>query len=198
MSDFVPFPKIPRLRRGMIVTEKLDGTNAQIVVGEDGSVRAGSRNRWLPVGGGQGDNAGFAGWVAEHEDELRDGLGPGRHFGEWYGQKIGRTYGLAERRLALFNTTRWDGTTPERTPPACCSVVPVLLRWDFCTSAIDDAVNELAALGSRAVPGYMRPEGVVVYHVASGQTFKRLCEGDELPKGVTPRAERDLDAERAA
>lgn len=30
MLEFVEFPKIPRLSRDIIVTEKIDGTNAQI------------------------------------------------------------------------------------------------------------------------------------------------------------------------
>jgi hypothetical protein len=29
MSDFIPFPKIPRLRRDIVITEKIDGTNVQ-------------------------------------------------------------------------------------------------------------------------------------------------------------------------
>lgn len=31
-AEFVAFPKIPRLNRGMIVSEKIDGTNAQVWV----------------------------------------------------------------------------------------------------------------------------------------------------------------------
>ena len=53
MTDFVPFPSIPRLSGNhMVITEKIDGTNA--------------------------DNYGFARWAMEHESELR-GLGPRRH-----------------------------------------------------------------------------------------------------------------------
>ena len=45
MSEFKEFQKIPRLYREVIVTEKIDGTNACVVVGEDGSVGAQSRSR---------------------------------------------------------------------------------------------------------------------------------------------------------
>ena len=45
-EEFSEFPKIYRLNRDCVVSEKLDGTNAQVVVGEDMSVRAGSRTRW--------------------------------------------------------------------------------------------------------------------------------------------------------
>ena len=32
--------------------------------------------------------------------------------------------------------------------------------------------------------GFMRPEGIVIYHHASGGMFKVLLENDEPPKGV--------------
>ena len=31
-NTFVPFPKMARLRRDILITEKIDGTNAQIVI----------------------------------------------------------------------------------------------------------------------------------------------------------------------
>jgi hypothetical protein len=40
MIEFQEFPKIFRLSREMIVTEKLDGTNAQVYVTDDGQVLA--------------------------------------------------------------------------------------------------------------------------------------------------------------
>ena len=76
--EFTAFPKMPRLSRDIIITEKLDGTNAQVFVGEDGTVLAGSRTRWITP---QDDNYGFARWVEDHRDELLT-LGPGHHFGE--------------------------------------------------------------------------------------------------------------------
>ena len=36
MSDFIEFPKMARLTRECIITEKIDGTNAQIAITEDG------------------------------------------------------------------------------------------------------------------------------------------------------------------
>src|SRR5881628_1543667 len=65
---FQAFPKIARLSREIVVTEKIDGTNAQVFISDDLSeVVAGSRNRWLAVGA---DNFGFAAWVASNRDEL--------------------------------------------------------------------------------------------------------------------------------
>ena len=48
--EFVGFNKIPRLTRGCVVTEKIDGTNAQVFIPDDLSVvLAGSRNRWITI-----------------------------------------------------------------------------------------------------------------------------------------------------
>ena len=108
MTEFVAFPKIARLNRDIVVTEKIDGTNAAVVVGEDAInpvVFAQSRSRMLTPGKAT-DNFGFAAWVEQHREALAL-LGPGHHYGEWYGQGIQRTYGLKERRFALFSVMRW-------------------------------------------------------------------------------------------
>lgn len=181
MAEFKSFAKIARLTRSMVVTEKIDGTNAQVLVEEDGTVRAGSRTRWITP---EQDNFGFAQWVANHAAELR-ALGPGRHFGEWWGQGIQRGYGLTEKRFSLFNVSRWGPNgTDVLSLPACCRVVPVLLDGgDFDTQTIEDCVDQLRRFGSIAAPGYMKPEGVVVFHRASGVLFKKTLEKDERPKG---------------
>lgn len=44
-------------------------------------------------------------------------------------------------------------------------------------------IEALKSDGSRAVPGFMKPEGVVVYHKAGGVMFKATCERDEEWKG---------------
>jgi hypothetical protein len=175
MSDIVfeEFPKIARLSRDCVITEKLDGTNAQVLVTETGEVIAGSRSRFLTV---DADNFGFAAWARKHADELRE-LGPGRHFGEWYGQGIQRTYGLTTRRFALFNVARWGESRP-----ACCDVVPVLYRGVFDTFHADEAIDLLRRDGSRAAPGFMRPEGIVVWHEAARVGFKKTLERDEERK----------------
>jgi hypothetical protein len=174
---FAEFSSIARLSRDMVVTEKLDGTNAQVHITEDGRVYAGSRNRWITP---EADNFGFARWVKEHEDELRL-LGPGSHFGEWWGAGIQRRYGLEEKRFSLFNVSRW--ADPE-SRPACVGVVPVLLRWTFDTGKVDEVLAQLSANGSAAAPGFMKPEGVVVYHAASRTLFKKTLDKNDGHKGV--------------
>lgn len=176
-TPFVPFPKIPRLRRDIVITEKIDGTNAQIVVPKDGGpLLVGSRNRWITP---EKDNYGFARWVSENEETLRVGLGFGTHFGEWWGSGIQRRYDLTEKRFSLFNTARWQGGAP-----ALCSVVPVLYAGPWSQEAIDATLEKLRAAGSVAAPGFTNPEGVVVFHSASGRLFKVLLENDDIPKGL--------------
>lgn len=180
--EFREFASIARLSREMVVTEKLDGTNAQVFVGEDGTIRAGSRNRWLTV---ENDNFGFARWVAEHADELR-ALGPGRHYGEWWGSGIQRRYGLEEKRFSLFNTGRWTGDRYQGhrcVEAPVCHVVPVLARTAFDTGHIDHVLDCLATMGSEAAPGFMKPEGIVVFHVASGALFKKTLDKNDGHKG---------------
>jgi len=184
LPEFIPNPKMPRLRRQCVITEKIDGTNAQIYVGEDGIVLAGSRNRWITP---EKDNFGFARWVKEHDEELRR-LGPGRHYGEWWGQGVQRRYGLTEKRFSLFNTGRWSAEPGEGQcrPPACCHVVPVLYHGVFSTWAVDSSVELLEMNGSYAADGFMDPEGVVVYLAAARQCFKVTLKNDEVPKSLAP------------
>ncbi len=173
-AEFVPFGKIARLSRGCVVTEKIDGTNASIVIGEAGEFAVGSRTRWITP---QDDNYGFARWAEAHKSELMN-LGPGTHFGEWWGLGIQRGYGLKEKRFSLFNSGRWT----DDVRPACCGVVPVLYAGLFDTVTIGITVKELEEKGSVAAPGFMKPEGIIIWHEAARILFKKTIEKDEQPK----------------
>lgn len=174
MSDFQEFPKIARLSREVIVTEKIDGTNGQIYITDTGDMLVGSRTRWITP---EQDNFGFARWCHENRDELMK-LGPGRHFGEWWGKGIQRGYGVPDKRFSLFNVSRWDIVNV----PACCCVVPVLWRGMFDTAAIMGTLDDLAKNGSRAAPGFMQPEGVVIFHTQGNVGFKKTILKDEEHK----------------
>lgn len=180
--EFVEFPKIARLSREIIVTEKIDGTNGVIYIDEDGTVLVGSRSQWIAMRAkGGADNFGFASWAEKYSDELRR-LGPGRHYGEWWGSGIQRGYGLpkGEKRFSLFNTSRW---TDDALRPFCCCVVPVLYTGIFATDAIEHCLDELKRHGSKAAPGFMKPEGVVIFHPQGNVGFKKTIEKDEEWKG---------------
>lgn len=197
IPQFEGFPKIRHLFREVIVTEKIDGTNAQVHVLEDGRVLAASRKRYLLPG--QSDNHGFRAWVEAHADELRQ-LGPGRHFGEWWGQGIQRGYGLIVKRFSLFNVSRWkgfinnasqepyfDGHEKRQSTPMCCDTVPILYAGLLSVQSSINIVKTIEGLrehGSAAAPGFMRPEGIVVFHAPTNYTFKITLENDDKPKGA--------------
>jgi len=215
MLPFQKFNKIPRLSRDIVITEKIDGTNAQVFIikaedyysetsncvdmefinkhnliqNEEYLIFAGSRNKWLDISS-DGDNFGFAKWVQANAEELLK-LGEGRHYGEYYGKGIQRNYGLDEKRFALFNVRKWadnnkyDCMTEDCKTvfaPKCCRVVPILYQGEFTTGNIDCVLEDLIIDGSRAVPGYDEPEGICIWHSASGSLFKKTIENDEKPK----------------
>lgn len=193
--EFQEFPKMARLSREVIVTEKIDGTNAQILITESGDLFVGSRTRWITP---QDDNFGFAKWVHENKETVMQ-LGQGRHFGEWWGNGIQRGYGLqkGEKRFSLFNVGRWAlyGTTPKQiltadprivkiqdVLPEGIGLVPELYRGKFDTGIIDDILGDLELNGSKASPKFMNPEGIVVFHTAGNVGFKKTIKNDEIPK----------------
>lgn len=197
-NTFVPFPKMARLRRDILVTEKIDGTNAQIVIVPRGTyadgnlfgkpvadcgaswIYAGSRNRWVTQ---EDDNFGFAGWVQDNKEELVR-LGQGRHFGEWWGRGIQRGYSIQDRRFSLFNISRWSRPDALKSLPECCDIVPLLYSGPFSTEATDSALRCLEVAGSRAAPGFMNPEGIVVWHTAANVGFKQTLKDDGMPKSL--------------
>ena len=79
MREFKEWPKIPRLSKEMVVTEKIDGTNGVIYIPEipgeagDRPFLVGSRSQWITP---EKDNAGFAKWAYENSEALLE-LGPG-------------------------------------------------------------------------------------------------------------------------
>jgi hypothetical protein len=223
LIEFRAWPKIARLNRDITITEKIDGTNAAIGVVEvsgeaefkaidpfqsiyvnDGTrycaVYAQSRKNIITP---ERDNFGFAKWVWGNGEELARVLGPGLHFGEWWGSGIQRGYGLTkgDKRFSLFNTKRWAGHEAElANAVSALRVVPILyegpfdreklsdrLAWyreELADFAWPDALNDLRLNGSKAAPGFMNPEGIVMYHQAANLMFKVTLENDEAPKEV--------------
>lgn len=222
--EFEAWPKIPRLNRDMVITEKIDGTNACVCIvaaaevdaritresegfgiapgetvtassivaaAEDCVFFAQSRKRLIvpaDVGGKGADNAGFAGWVRDNAEALVH-LGPGRHYGEWWGQGIQRGYGLDHKRFSLFNVGRdsYRAALDGGALPENVGLVPVLHQGAFDQGVIGRVLWHLARDGSAAateagVTG-TAAEGIVVFHEAARQSFKVTLENDESPKG---------------
>lgn len=178
---FREFPKMARWSREVIVTEKIDGTNGVIHFTDDGQMLVGSRSQWITP---EKDNYGFARWCKEHEPELRL-LGPGTHYGEWWGQGIQRRYDMKEKVFSLFNVTRWADGSTEGVRPACCRVVPTIWSGPMDLLNIKECLGYLEMCGSQAAPKFMKPEGIVIYHVAGRVGFKKTIEKDEMPKGLS-------------
>jgi hypothetical protein len=188
---FEAFEKMGRLKRECTITEKVDGTNAQILFDEEGNILVGSRKREIWPEGTDGrskgcDNAGFALWVYSNRDALFSFLGQGRHFGEWCFGKIQRGYGVTEKKFLLFNTGRFgEGKQeiPDELATAGLGVVPILFNGVFTTDAVDEVMDNLKVSGSRVAEGFMNPEGVVIYHHALRKSFKVTYEHDKTGKG---------------
>ena len=162
--EFMAWPKIPRVEnRKEFYTEKIDGTNACVVITEDGEFGCQSRSRIITP---ENDNYGFAKWAYENKDELMK-LGPGHHFGEWWGLGVQRGYNMDRKVFSLFNTKRWGAHNPNT--PACVSVVPSIEA-----SSADEAKQFLVANGSLASPGFMQVEGVVVYEAQTNTFWKAI------------------------
>ncbi len=168
MAEFIGYGKTPRLFRDIIITQKLNGTNACVVIEQD-EVAAQSRNRLITP---EQDNAGFARWVYDNETGLRETLGLGRFYGEWFGSKIQNGEGLTngERRFALFNTSRFSDV--DLSSVIGLTTVPVLYQGPFSEKVIKEQLELLVQTGSHAVPGFMNVEGIVVFHVAANKAFK--------------------------
>ncbi len=196
MTEYEGFPSIARLNREVVVTEKIDGTSGQlhivdlevnpedlgatpIVVVGSLALFAGSKGRYLEPTK-NGDNYGFARWAQENAQELL-GLGVGRHFGEWWGQGIQRGYSQDRKRFSLFNVHRWSDPLSR---PDCCEVVPELWRGQFVDLDVAQLRGELEVYGSVAAPGFMNPEGFVVFHTSSGGLFKYTLDKNDSHKGA--------------
>lgn len=165
LPEFQSFGKISRLNRDITITEKIDGTNGAICIEQvppdhDGGtgyfrVYAQSRTRIITP---ENDNYGFAAWVEKNKNELINALGPGTHFGEWWGQGINRGYGLTGRRFSLFNFERWGN---------------------------DPSVAALAGIGLQVVPViYHGPWIAVVAGPGVMDSYPRQDENGKITPGI--------------
>lgn len=172
--EFKSFPSVEHLDKlEMRITQKIHGTHAQISIYQDYDhlhVCVGSSNRWLVP---DDDNFGFAKFVYDHIEDFRR-LGVGTHCGEWAGPGINSGEGLTERTLFLFgHPDRYEGI---ELPPRV-TFVPQLYRGPVNSMIIDACMDNLRINGSRAVPGFMSPEGIVVQ--IAGKRFKKTFTPEE-------------------
>lgn len=160
--EFKAWPKIPRPKGNMItISEKMDGTNACVIIDDGKVVGIQSRNRLIQVGD---DNMGFAHYVSQNEEALAS-LGDGYHYGEWVGPGIQKNpHNLTEKTFFLFNTFR-----PQETLPAGVEVVKVLYQGPYSEDAINKAYSDL---WENATASKYQPEGIIVYSHATRSYVK--------------------------
>lgn len=194
MIEFSGFGKIQRIGElHMSITQKLHGSNAQIYIFETENgldLICGSRTRWIYPGD---DNYGFATFVHQNKQQFIELLGIGRHFGEWCGPGINSGEGLLTKTLFLFNWRRWK----DKPLPSNVSVVPILHYGKLDLNDVDAVMEKLKIDGSRLVPGYMKPEGIVVE--VSGTFYKKVFDAEEIAWKKTikkePKVHQTLDIE---
>lgn len=176
--EFKGWPKTPRLTNETFsITEKLDGTNAQIYIHEDGTIQAGSRTQWLSE---EKDNYGFYKWVQERRGSLITNLAPGRYYGEFIGAGIQRKYNLSpDKRLYLFHLR--ENMLLCEPKSVCLSTlcdasvyfIPMLaedIPFNILLETILDTHMSLLKNGS-SVNNYKYPEGMIIKS-SSGQRWK--------------------------
>ncbi len=153
--EFKAWDKIPRENPFTVtISEKIDGTNACIVIDNGEIVGIQSRKRFITP---DDDNYGFAKWAEENKPDLLT-MGNGYHYGEWAGLGIQKNpLQLDKKHFFLFNTFRWNENNPNR--PACCDVVPVLYQGEL---KLDTIPNLLEIMKGDNITR----EGVVVYYHA--------------------------------
>ena len=152
--EFKEWPKIPRGKgEGIVITEKLDGTNACVIIEDGYVVGCQSRKRMITP---EDDNYGFAKWVQENACDLTS-LGDGYHYGEWAGLGIQKNpHNIHEKQFFLFNSGRWSNNEDR---PSCCQCVPVLFTGQNTPENIDNTLDDLWD----SAEGEYIPEGIVVY-----------------------------------
>ncbi|MGY5131288.1 RNA ligase family protein [Streptomyces nigrescens] len=178
MYEFTAWPKTPRLFRDIVVTEKIDGTNAAIHFDELGEITTQSRKRIVSP---NNDNYGFGRWAHENAAELFALLGSGLHFGEWWGSGIQRRYDMSHKGFSLFNTDKHRDVN-KFVGGALVQPVPVLYHGPFSEEKIVECLVGLRDDGSEASPGFMNPEGVCVYHTSTRSVFKVTLDNNDAGK----------------
>jgi len=202
MGQFKSWGSTPRENKNKTITEKIDGTNACIVIW-DGVVSAQSRKRIITP---DDDNYGFARWVHENAGALLDTLGYGYHYGEWYGEGIQKNpLGIEGKRFALFHATKYtekNGFDLERVDGL--ETVPLLHHGQCDVFTIPRIMSDLDTYGTKvrgatvkeirsAILGFpdddefmynkaAQAEGIIIWNNETRTRTKMLLEDDAFHK----------------
>lgn len=177
--EFKAWPKIGRVNKQLhvTITEKMDGTNACVIVQDGKVVGVQSRNRMIDR---HSDNAGFANWVYDNADEIASLLGEGYHYGEWIGPGIQKNpHKFARKFFMLFNPERYTTDTDES--PWLSSSLPmgtvrVLYQGPYTPDTIEETMMKLKSF---AETHEYTPEGVIAYIHETRTMLKCTFENSE-------------------
>lgn len=155
--EFTPWPKIPRIKSNEVtITEKIDGTNAAIIIQNGKLVGCQSRKRLITP---DDDNMGFARWAFDNKYFFEERMCDGTHFGEWAGPGIQKNpHNLERKTFFLFNTFKWKDLYCVKDD---LTVVPILYEGQFNDTIVYNTMVELKRVAD--LNGY-EPEGVIIYY----------------------------------
>lgn len=197
MGHFKSWGSTTRENKNKTITEKIDGTNACLVI-TDGEVKAQSRKRMITP---DDDNYGFARWAYDNAGALLDTLGYGYHYGEWYGEGIQKNpLGIEGKRFALFHATKYtaaNGFDLEQVDGL--ETVPLLHHGQCNLWTIPNIMQDLDLYGSKVkgarvekVPSFMdmnitfdraaSAEGIIIWNNETKTRTKMLLENDAFHK----------------
>ena len=193
--EFIKYPKTKRFSSDIIITEKIDGTNAQLVYDKENEVLlAGSRNRFITV---DKDNYGFARWVDDNREILTKYFNSFSNipvYGEWWGSGIQRGYGLTggEKYFSIFNVGLFGPVMPSELHAIGVRYVPVLYEGSNRRDVILDVFGNLDNAGSQVflksgcleqfkfyfkpVSNELEPEGICIFFKQMGVIYKMTYE----------------------
>lgn len=181
--NFSKWPKIPRfLNTKMVITQKMNGTNAQILFEETTNIiqtknkidmSVGRRRGWLST---KEDNFGFHAWASTHKHSLFAVLGRGRHYGEWCGPGIQNGEGLKERKFFSFDPF----LEVPKEYKHLIEPVPLLYEGPINISQIKSCLQHLEIFGSvidkfKEFGHFRQPEGIIIN--IGGKRFKMYLNG---------------------
>jgi hypothetical protein len=194
MGEFKGWGSTTRENKNKTITEKLDGTNACVVI-YNGKVTAQSRKRIVTP---DDDNYGFAKWVDKNKEALLNTLGYGYHYGEWYGEGIQKNpLGIEGKRFALFHATKYtEGNGFDLSRVQGLETVPLLHHGQCDVWTIPHIMQELEEYGSKVegakvvgqietFPGFAihaKAEGIIVWNNETKTRTKILLENDAFHK----------------
>jgi hypothetical protein len=200
MGEFKSWGSTTRENKNKTITEKIDGTNACIVI-YNGVVAAQSRKRIITP---DDDNFGFAKWVYDNAGALMDTLGYGYHYGEWYGEGIQKNpLGIEGKRFALFHATKYtEGNGFDLDRVDGLETVPLLHHGQCDVWTIPGIMQDLEMYGSKVkgakeehvnveIPGLgevahifraATPEGIIIWNNETRTRTKMLLKDDAFHK----------------